>query len=65
MIDTVHAEVHVPSAWPGAGAFMDVPKLSPLEDRHINFRGRYLFTIKACGLGRGLHPSGTPDAAEH
>lgn len=42
----------------------DVARLSPLKDRHINFLGRYLFTIKAGGPGQGLRPFRDPDAME-
>ncbi|GAA0454953.1 hypothetical protein GCM10009544_17110 [Streptomyces stramineus] len=30
----------------------DVARLSPLKDRHVNFRGRYLFNIEASGPGQ-------------
>lgn len=42
----------------------DVARLSPLKDRHINFPGRYLFSIKDSGPGQGLRPFRAPDAAE-
>lgn len=42
----------------------DVACLSPLKDRHINFRGCYLFNIKASGLGQGLRSFRDPAAAE-
>ncbi|SCK05027.1 Transposase and inactivated derivatives, TnpA family [Streptomyces sp. LamerLS-316] len=42
----------------------DVARLSPLKDRHINFLGRYLFTIKASGPGQGLRPFRDPDTVE-
>ena len=42
----------------------DVARLCPLKDRHINFLGRYLFTIKAGRLGQGLRPFRGPDAPE-
>lgn len=42
----------------------DVARLSLLKDRHIKYLGRYLFTIKAGGLGQGLRPFRDPDAPE-
>lgn len=39
-------------------------RLSPLEDRHIKFLGRFLFNIKASGPGRGLRPFRDPEAVE-
>ncbi|WTR04605.1 transposase [Streptomyces sp. NBC_00145] len=42
----------------------DVARLSPLEDRHINFLGRYLFNIKANGPSQGLRLFRDPDAGD-
>ncbi|MFD5421793.1 hypothetical protein ACFWJT_27645, partial [Streptomyces sp. NPDC127069] len=41
----------------------DAARLSTLKGQHINFLGRYLFTIKASGPGQGLRPLRDPDAA--
>lgn len=40
----------------------DVARLSPLEDRHNDFLGRYLFNIEAGGPGLGLRPFRDSDA---
>lgn len=37
----------------------DVARLFPLEDRHINFLGRYLFHVKDGGPARTCAPSAT------
>ncbi|MFD9435276.1 hypothetical protein [Streptomyces sp. NPDC060002] len=39
-------------------------RLSPLNDRHINFPSRYQFNITAGGAGRGLYPLRYANAAE-
>ncbi|AJT69871.1 hypothetical protein T261_8277 [Streptomyces lydicus] len=40
----------------------DAACLTPLKDRHINFRSRYPFNFVASGPGQGLRPLGDPDA---
>ncbi|WP_435843393.1 Tn3 family transposase [Streptomyces fungicidicus] len=41
-----------------------VARLSPLEDRHIDFLGRCLFNIKAGGPGQGLRSFRAPETVE-
>ncbi|WP_431998373.1 Tn3 family transposase [Streptomyces fungicidicus] len=41
-----------------------VARLSPLEDRHIDFLGRSLFNIKAGGPGQGLRSFRGPETVE-
>ncbi|MFE3140152.1 hypothetical protein [Streptomyces scopuliridis] len=42
-----------------------VARLFPLRDRHINFRGRCLFSIRASGPGQGLRPFRDPKDEEN
>jgi hypothetical protein len=45
----------------GPGRLADAARLSPLKDRHVNFPGRYRFSIRDDeGSGKDLRPMRDP-----